>query len=118
MWILVIDNHDDARTELTATLVAAGHKVVSAASVAEGLERLRQIPAGMAIVEIRTSDMSGLEAVKAIRRAHPDLRIVSISDGSSGVSAHSALTLARAFGADRVIYRPFRPEELLATLEL
>lgn len=117
MWILVIDNHDDTRAELTATLVAAGHNVVSAASVTEGLDRLRQIPAGAAILEIGASDMSGLEAVKAIRHQHPDIRIVSIADGSSGVSAHSALTLARAFGADRVIYRPFRPDELLDTLK-
>lgn len=117
MRILVIDSHDDARAELAATLLAAGHRVVSTASVAEGLDHLRQIPAEVAIVEIRPPDMSGLEAVKAVRRSHPDIRVVSVSGCSSSVSAHSALTLALAFGADRAIYRPFRPDELLAALE-
>lgn len=117
MWILVIDSHDDARDELAATLLAAGHDVVSTASVAEGLDHLRQIPADVAIVDIRPPDMSGLEAVKAIRRSHPDIRIVSVSGYSRSVSANSALTLARAFGSDRVIYRPFRPDELLAAFK-
>ena len=103
MRILVIDSHDDARAELAATLLAAGHRVASTASVAEGLDNLRKIP--------------GLEAVKAVRRSHPDIRVVSVSGCSSSVSAHSALTLALAFGADRAIYRPFRPDELLAALE-
>lgn len=112
----MVDDHRDARAELAGILESAGHGVLLAGSVIEALEHLHRTTTDIVVAEIRMPAMSGLEAIKAIRRRDPTIFIISISGNDGGLPAHTALTLARAFGTDRVIYRPYLPGELLAML--
>jgi CheY-like chemotaxis protein len=69
------------------------------------------------ITEIMMPTMDGLDVIRAARRIHPDVWIVAMSGEGTLVSAHTALTLARVLGADRLLYRPFPNEDLLDAIK-
>ena len=115
--ILLIEDEAAARASLAKMLMEAGHHVVTADCGKLGLARLRQCNADVLITEVMMDGMDGLEVIKSARNSRPDLWIISISGEGDLVPAATALTLARAFGADRILYRPFEKAELLAALE-
>lgn len=57
-----------------------------------------------------------MEAIIELKRDYPDLKIIAISGGGRTKSLDFlkvALKLAEAFGADRILAKPFSKEELL-----
>jgi CheY-like chemotaxis protein len=117
MRIVLIDDQDRARVRLSKMLEQEAHDVASANCGRRGLRKLRQGRPDVLITEVLMPTMDGLEIIKAARQMYPDLRIVAISGGGRFVSADLALTLARAFGADRILYRPFPKKDLLDAIK-
>ena len=117
MRIVLIDDHDKHRVRLSKTLEQEGHDIVSENSGRLGLRRLRQRRPDALITEILMPAMDGLEIIKAARQMYPDLWIIAMSGGGRLVSADLALTLARAFGADRILYRPFPKKDMLDAIQ-
>lgn len=115
--VLVIDDQKQMLTTLGNLLRRAGHEVVLANSGREGLSRIAENDIEVLITDMLMPDMDGIEVIKTLRVKHPGLWIVAMSGGGRMLSANVALTLSRAFGADRVLYKPFRTAELLAALE-
>ena len=56
----------------------------------------------------------GLVAIQAIRRRHPDCRIIATSGGWSAMTPAEALRATWKIGADETLPKPFRLESLLA----
>ena len=117
MHIILIEDDSAARARFAEMLMEAGHDVVPADCGRVGLAKLHQGKAGALITEVMMTGMDGLEIIKSARSRHPKLWIVAISGEGKLVPASTALTLARAFGADRILYRPFGKSELLAALK-
>lgn len=115
--IILIEDDAAARASFAKMLMEAGHDVIIADCGKLGLAKLRQYNAEVLVTEVMMAGMDGLEVIKSARSGRPDLWIVSISGEGNLVPANTALTLARAFGADRILYRPFEKSELLAALE-
>lgn len=117
MRVVLIDLQNDARARLAAMLEEEGHEVFQESNSRRGLRRLGQSRFDVLIAEVMMPTMDGLEVIKAARRIHPDLWIIAMSGEASPLSAYTALTLARAFGADRILYRPFQRKDLFDAIE-
>jgi len=114
--ILIIDNDDYVREWLREALLEARHQVVVAPNGRLALEELGKARADLVITEMLLPEMDGVETILAVRRQHPDTKIIAVSAGGI-VSARSYLRLALALGVQRVLAKPFPLSEVLETVE-
>ena len=79
--VLLVDDHavvrDGLRAALTATMPIEG--VVEAATAREGLLKVQQEVFDAVVLDLALPDMSGIEALKAMRLARPRLPVVIFS---------------------------------------
>jgi len=112
--VLVIDDEADVRAALRATLGDAGYAVTEARDGAEALEILRTNPPDAVLMDIYMPLQDGFEAIRALRRIAPAVKVIAISGGSRG--NFDPLKAAEMLGADRTLRKPFGIDELLAAL--
>ncbi|MGH6948438.1 MAG: response regulator [Kiloniellales bacterium] len=112
--ILVIDDDDLLRDTLKDILARGGYRAVGAANGDEGLELLGGGHVALVICDILMPGKEGIETIREIRNAWPDIKVVAISGGAAG--AYDYLRAAKAFGADTTLTKPIGSEDLLATV--
>lgn len=120
MPILIVDDSVDAQRLLHSLLRSAGHQhLLFAASMAEALTRLADLPSqsensgiDLVLLDIEMPDVDGIEAC---RRMKADVRL-SDTPVIMVTATKNDQVLADAFhaGAMDYITKPFRPLELLA----
>jgi CheY-like chemotaxis protein len=124
--VLVIDDEPAIRNALTRVLERAGHKVRVAVNGADGLEILKAQAADVVITDIIMPKLHGVDAIKAIVEAFPQVRIVAISGGGNFSSAdyqpyaiktEAYLAAAKLAGAHAVLTKPFKTHEVLQAVE-
>ena len=113
--VLVIDDDDLFRTVTCRLLVSAGYDVQEAASGAAGLASHRQQPADVIVTDIVMPDMEGLELIRELRRADPQVKIIAMSGGGR-LGTDDYLELALTFGARLVLSKPFTKDVLVAAV--
>jgi len=79
----------------------------------KGVEMIRIHRPDLVITDVRMPNMDGLEALKAIKGAHPEANIVMCS----AMGQESMVIEAIKSGAKDFIVKPFKPERILATAE-
>ena len=89
--ILIIDDEAALRQTLTRILQRAGLQVTSAASGQEGLDYLAQLPFDLVYLDIRMPDMNGMEVLKIMHAAYPELPVVLFTAQPDLSSALEAL---------------------------
>lgn len=72
-----------------------------------------QTPTDLIVTDIVMPEKEGLQAIMDIRRDFPKVRIIAMSGGGI-IEAETYLKLAEKLGADRILIKPFRANELLA----
>ncbi|MBI3118069.1 MAG: response regulator [Candidatus Hydrogenedentes bacterium] len=111
--ILIIDDSKAMRDLLREMLQDAGHQVLSAENGLEGLRQQRKEPADLAIVDIFMPEKDGMSTIRDLRREYPRLAILAISGGDADLTApDSFLNLAKRFGADEALPKPFLAGQL------
>jgi two-component system response regulator PilR (NtrC family) len=110
--ILIIDDEEIIREALEALLTAEGHRVRSAATAAEGMERLGDGPVDAVLLDLMLPDRNGLEVLEDIRRADDELPVVMITAFGTIESAIAATKQ----GAFYYFTKPFKNDEVLAVL--
>jgi CheY-like chemotaxis protein len=121
--ILVIDDNRDDREFLKIVLEDAGYDVLEASEGRSGVQLYRQQPCDLVITDIFMPEQDGLETILELKQQFPDVRIIAVSGGgmytprSGDAGTDMALTSAKAFGAERVIQKPIRTHDLLATVQ-
>jgi len=108
--ILVADDEAGVRAFLRKVLEDGGYEVIEAA---DGKQALRQASAGRAdlvITDLVMPEVEGIEAIQALRRDVPGVRIIAISGAFGG----QFLETARMLGADAVLIKPVNGDLLLA----
>lgn len=107
---LVVDDSDVLRRLIEMCLRPAGFEVATASSGAEALERLSGSAPDLVILDIGLPDMSGWDVLEQIRsdeaNAHCKVLVLSGYD--------DAQSEGRRLGADAVVVKPFRNDELRA----
>ncbi|HEX7966995.1 MAG TPA: response regulator [Stellaceae bacterium] len=114
--ILVIDDDEAMRRLIVKTLSADNHRIVEAPNGYEGMKLLGEMKPDAVITDILMPQKEGIETIREIREVAPEMKIIAMSGGGS---SHNLMFLdvARAFGADAALAKPFRPAELKDTVE-
>jgi CheY-like chemotaxis protein len=115
--ILIIDDDPMVRTALAMALQAAGHRVMEAADGQAGLAVFQAHGADVVVTDILMPRKEGIETIRELRLAAPDLRIVAMS-ASPTHSGPDWLRVASQLGADATLTKPFTARELLAAAKL
>ena len=113
--ILIIDDDDPFRTMLRMTLTKLGYDVIEAPNGKLGLSLHLASPADLVMTDLIMPEQEGLETIRLLRRKQPEVKIVAMSGGGR-INARDFLVVARMFGANRTLVKPFSREQLEATL--
>jgi DNA-binding response OmpR family regulator len=76
---LHVDDHQDTRLMIAALLADCGYGVMTAGSVAEGLELAREIDFDLFILDVRLPDGTGIELCQKLRESHPNVPVIYYS---------------------------------------
>ena len=114
--VLLVDDEAMVRRTLRAGLESRNYEVVDAGNGQEGLALLRQNPVAIAVLDVNMPGMSGLDMAAAIRRDHPQVKVLLLS-GSTQSTAEDAAAIAWPLGASAVLLKPIRLRELCAAIE-
>lgn len=115
--VLLIDDNEEYRQLLKKMIVAGGHEVLTPPVGKALLDALRQDCYDLVVTDVIMPGIDGVEAIRALRATRPDCPIIAMSGGSPNMPAELGLKLTQAFGADLVLYKPFRSEEVLGAID-
>ena len=111
--VLLVDDDEDFRTALQHFLVDEGFEVRTARDGREALTLLREIEApGLILLDLMMPVMSGTQFLAERRRDEAVSRIPVVI-----MSAWAKEPRGETAGADDVVSKPIKPEQLLALVE-
>jgi signal transduction histidine kinase/DNA-binding response OmpR family regulator len=109
--VLLVDDDPAVREIEADCLRAAGFEVLEAGSAGAALELVGQrADIEAAVVDFAMPGMNGAEAARQLRARRPDLPVLF-------VTGYGDLDQLAHVGEDRIVQKPFRPEELTAKVE-
>ncbi|MBE0617974.1 MAG: response regulator [Proteobacteria bacterium] len=114
--ILVVDDEEPVRAMIRQMLEGAGHVVEEAEDGEAGIRAYRTRPSDLVITDILMPNKGGLVAIKEMRAAFPDARVIAISGGGR-TGRLSFLSTARTFPGVRTLKKPFRRADLLSLVD-
>jgi DNA-binding NarL/FixJ family response regulator len=109
--ILSVDDHPLLREGIAAMIRSQRDMelVAEASTAKEGLERFRQHQPDITLMDLRLPDMSGVDAMAAIRTEFPNARIIVLTTFEGDVEIQRALEA----GARGYLLKSMPPRELL-----
>lgn len=114
--LLIIDDDEGMRKLMVRTLSGPRHRIFEAENGREGLRLMDEHKPDVVITDILMPQKEGIETIREVQERAPQTKIIAISGG--GLSHNLMfLDVARAFGADAVLAKPFRPAQLVETVE-
>jgi len=114
--ILVIEDTELVRTMFRHALEDAGYDVVEAADGEEGLEAHRHRAPALVITDLVLPRRGGLSVLREVRGGSPQVPVIVVSGGARDGKAE-VLALAAGDPKVRVLQKPVRPSDLLATVK-
>lgn len=103
MRLLVADDDATVRSELSELLREEGHEVDTAADGAEAMRKLEAEAFDAALLDLRMPHATGLEVLRRVRVARPDIAIIMITGQGTIDTAVEAMKL----GATDFVEKPF-----------
>jgi DNA-binding response OmpR family regulator len=114
--ILLIDDHAALRHTVRRMLIAEGHEVLEAEDGREGLALLDRHRPELVITDIVMPDKDGIETILDIKSRRTEAKIIAMS-GTDLSRAALYLDAASKLGADEVVLKPFRADELMGIVD-
>ncbi|HEY1109655.1 MAG TPA: response regulator [Opitutaceae bacterium] len=115
--ILLADDVDEIRRLMAAWLETEGHTVSHASTGREAIRHALAHACDLIVTDILMPDNDGLDVIIALRRSQPQARFLAISGGGQYMTAHDALHLAHALGADGHLFKPFTRKQFMDAME-
>jgi len=113
--ILLVDDDEQLRTMLSVVLRRAGYAVRVAIDGIEASNFYRSHPTDLIITDLIMPEKEGLEMIRELRKDYPQARIIAMSGGGR-TGTMNCLEVARAFGAQQVLEKPFPHQEMLEAI--
>jgi DNA-binding NtrC family response regulator len=113
--VLLADDDDDLRHTLGQLLSRAGYQVIEVKDGVQATHTLEETHVDVLVTDLLMPHKEGLETISEAKKSHPGLRIVAISGGGR-VRPEGYLGMAKRFGADRTMQKPFTGEELVKVI--
>lgn len=111
--LLLVDDDRDFAESVAVLLQLEGYRVTVAHNASGGLAAHAEGLQPVVLVDLRLGLDDGIELMRALRRREPEVTVVMIT----AYSSHESTIAALKAGAYDYLLKPFRTEELLATLE-
>jgi two-component system response regulator PhoP len=112
MRLLIVEDENQLRAQLTAHLHKAGYVVQQAPDGEEGLYLGLELPLDLAIIDLGLPGISGMELIRQLRQAGKSFPILILTARGNWQDKVEGLEA----GADDYLVKPFHIEELLARL--
>jgi DNA-binding NtrC family response regulator len=111
--LLIVDDEETYRAQLSLILIAEGHDVRTARAGQEGIEVGLACHPDVLIADWRLTDRtSGLHVAEALRKADPGLRVIMMT----GYSADD-LEVHLKCATFRILEKPFGVDEILNSVK-
>ena len=107
--VLLIDDERDYVNVLSNRLSKRGFDVGKANSGSEAFQILRQRSFDVAILDLKMTDMDGIEVLKVLKKMVPELVVIMLTGHGSAEAAHEGIRL----GAYDYLTKPCETEELI-----
>jgi YesN/AraC family two-component response regulator len=82
----------------------------------EAMALMQQTPCEVVVTDLFMPEQEGLETIMALRRQHPDTKIVAISGGGDQGKFTRTLDIAAKLGAHSTLQKPFSSKQMIRTL--
>jgi DNA-binding NarL/FixJ family response regulator len=112
--VLCVDDHAVVRDGIAAIINLQPDMtlVASASTGREALEQYRSVRPDVTLMDLRLTDMTGFDAIRAIRREFPDARIIVLSSYEGDADIRQAMDA----GARGYVAKGMVRDELLAVI--
>jgi len=110
--VLLVEDDDGLRGMLAVCLRIAGYRVETASDERGALAHFTRGRPDAVVTDLILPQGEGMNAVKAMREAAPDVPIVVMSGGGM-LPANHLLGIASSLGAVAAISKPFKPAALV-----
>jgi DNA-binding response OmpR family regulator len=114
--VLLIEDDDRVREALEIVLRTHDCEVRAAENGMSGLTLFDTWNPDVVVTDIIMPEVEGIEAIMTIRRRAPEAAIVAISGGPR-IASIDYLPMAKALGADVVLRKPVKGDELFAAID-
>jgi CheY-like chemotaxis protein len=113
--ILLVDDDNQFRTMLSEALSGEGYQMQEASDGRQAIKLYASQPTDLVITDLVMQGKEGLETIVEMKRLYPGVKIIAISGGGRG-SSQDYLKMAEAFGARRVLAKPFSHRQILEAI--
>ncbi len=112
--VLIIDDEDDIRTQISGILSDEGYQTREAANSVDGFNEITARQPSLLILDVwlNNSELDGLQMLEIIRRDYANLQVVVIS----GHATFDMAVNATKMGAYDFISKPFKSDVLILTV--
>lgn len=111
--ILVIDDEDIARKNLSHILTKENYEVFTASDGEEAFKKLEYSEFDIVITDLKMSGIDGMNILERINTRNPDTKVIVIT----GYATVPSAVMAMKKGAFHYIAKPFKLEEVRATVK-
>ena len=111
--IMIVDDELIVRESFLHWFENLGHKVETAASGLEALEKLKKSFFDLLFVDIKMPEMSGIELLGKVKEEYPETIVIIITAYGSIDTAVNAMKM----GATDYLLKPFKPGQLTLVME-
>ncbi|MBN2515097.1 MAG: sigma-54-dependent Fis family transcriptional regulator [Deltaproteobacteria bacterium] len=112
--ILVVDDHELIRETLKKALVDEGYHVKLAHNGAACLEIVESRHIDLILLDMRLPDMNGLDVLRRIKNANPDIIVIVMTAYGDLDSSHYAMSL----GAFDFIHKPVKARAMTSIIKM
>jgi CheY-like chemotaxis protein len=113
--VLIVDDDPKTRQVLREILEPLEHSVFEAGNGRQALPLVEQHDPDLMIIDILMPEMDGLETIRFLRSKGYRMPIIAMPAGKD-VMAKRYSEIARSFGADDILPKPFRQADVLKVL--
>lgn len=106
--VLIVDDEKNIRMTLSQALEALKLETDTAVNGEEALAKLEGRQFGLILLDLKMPGMDGMEVLRRVRRARPDVKVIIITAHGTIDSAVEAMKL----GAVDFLQKPFAPNEI------
>ena len=110
--ILIVDDDESISRSLALTFDEKGYETETAVTGREAIEKARERFFNLAFLDIKLSDMEGVELLAPFKKMHPEMVVIVITGYASLETAVRALN----DGAAAYINKPLNMDEVLVTV--
>ena len=106
--VLIVEDATDLREVWAEALTQSGHTVETAPDGVEAIKKLGTQSYDVVLFDLNLPRLSGLEAIKLIRRTDTDLPILAITGGGDPTLSRAVITA----GANDIFFKPITLDDL------